>query len=265
MQSLSSNSSADLAQKDDAPILAKSQKHMQSNLHRLAFSTTSFPYRDPSAPVDSARLLGIRIDICNRDGQFVKPYYLLLKKDASDAKLLQVYRHTIPPFIPLKALERRYLPSSIEDEDSDDPKANSRKQDLPRLVRKVRQHLVSWHLRQEAIELLRDDLDLRSMNKAMGANGEGSSSSDSGESDKDNGRLGIASLAATAVEARFARVEWTDGRVGQIKISDSGQVDRAVIYGEDGREQDVERVLMGGSGRIEDMVQRLEAVERMKT
>jgi len=157
------------------------------------------------------------------------------------------------------------LPSSIEDEDSDDPKANSRKQDLPRLVRKVRQHLVSWHLRQEAIELLRDDLDLRSMNKAMGANGEGSSSSDSGESDKDNGRLGIASLAATAVEARFARVEWTDGRVGQIKISDSGQVDRAVIYGEDGREQDVERVLMGGSGRIEDMVQRLEAVERMKT
>ena len=251
---------SDLSQEDDAPILARSKKHAQSNLHRLAFSTTSFPYRDPADPSDSPRLLGVRIDICSRSGKFEKPYYVLLKRDAEDKKTLRVYRHTIPPFIPLKTLEQRYLPAARQDNDLDEEvPAKVRKQNLPSLVRKVRQHLVSWHLRREAIELLQDQLELTTTSKDAPEESR-AMSVDSHQSER-HGRLGVASLAATAVEARFARIEWTDGRVGQIKIADSGRMEKVVIYGENGREQDTERVLLGGGRRIDNLSTRLEALD----
>ena len=194
--------------KDESSIVSSSQKHAQLNIHRLTFSTTAFPFVDPS-PIDPAKLLGIRIDICRRDGKFDKPYYVLLKR--SDG--LRVYRHTIPVFISIRELEDQYLPSNIH-----------------LFVRKLRQELNSWIARCDAIELLQE-----------------------------TSIPNIRSVAAVSQEARYVRLEWNDGRIGRIKLSNKGLIERAVVYGLEGRAMKTEKTLADGNQSIEGLVQTLES------
>ncbi|RAL12194.1 uncharacterized protein BO97DRAFT_368845 [Aspergillus homomorphus CBS 101889] len=109
---------------DLSPLLHSSSLHSNLNHHRIAFSTTAFPFTDPSPTAEAKNLLGLRIDICARDGTYTKPYYILLRKvrrDTADGKgkgkvkgeqqrLLYVHRHTIPAVVDVSALERVYLP-----------------------------------------------------------------------------------------------------------------------------------------------------------
>ena len=70
------------------------------------------------------------------------------------------------------------------------------------------------------------------------------------------------SVAATAVEARFIRIVWANGRLARVKVSDKGLVERAIVFGEvsgeDRRIKVAENVLVGdGSVRIEELAERL--------
>lgn len=148
-----------------------------TNVYRLAFGVTTFPFTDPS-PNSTARfygrLLGIRFDQCSRDGKFQAPYYILLRRIQADRDEWQIHRHTIPAFISLDVLEQEYLllrdgednagtlkTRDFEDESIHSDTGGSRtRQDLQGFARKVRYELTSWKLRLEAIDYLRKQLNL---------------------------------------------------------------------------------------------------------
>ncbi|PGH12637.1 hypothetical protein AJ79_04135 [Helicocarpus griseus UAMH5409] len=243
---------------DIDPVILNSGKHAQTNHHRIAFSTTSFPFKDPSPHTKSPNLLGIRIDICTRRGSFAKPYYLLLKRVGPEQKLLQVHRHTIPIFIPLKQLEQRYLAVPREENGIDPATAKpwkTPKQDLRKLVRELRRELVAWHLRRDALGWLQEELGV-SENKDEADGTQFLSYNLSGDEAPRND-LGIISVTATALETRYIRFEWRDGRVGRIKLSNRGLIERAIIIAEEGRDKITENLLISGDGRIEGAIERL--------
>ncbi|KAI3115453.1 hypothetical protein CBS147333_953 [Penicillium roqueforti] len=254
-----------------SPLVHAAGAHTSSNHHRIAFGATAFPFKDPSATASAKPLLGVRIDVCTRNGRFAKPYYILLKQERGRAgpesgpKMLKVHRHTVPGFISMSKLEGVYLPrpgvmrdngdadggSSGGDEDEDaEPvklgKKSGRRQDLRGFVRELRRELVAWHMRVDAVEFLRQKLGL------VGEDG-GSLPFDVSP-DRDTG---IVSLAAVAAEARYVRVEWVDGRVGRFKLSNAGVVERAVVIGDEGRDKKVEDAMTGGGGRVETVLDRL--------
>jgi central kinetochore subunit Mal2/MCM21 len=203
-------------------------------------------------------LFGIRIDICARGGKFVKPYYLLLKRVGENKKFLQVYRHTIPIFIPLSQLEERYLPAAQGDNEGGDnlKSRKPKRQDLRRLVQELRRELVAYHLRCDSLAWLREELRILEDSELDGDNAATGTRDGSQQSPN---QFGIISVAATSLETRYIRLEWQDGRVGRIKLSNRGIVERAIVIGDDGRDKSMENVLSGGNGRIEDLIQRLRA------
>jgi central kinetochore subunit Mal2/MCM21 len=254
-----------------SPLVHAAGAHTSSNHHRIAFGATAFPFEDPSPTASAATLLGLRIDVCARNGRFTKPYYVLLRQETSrtasgSAKALMVHRHTVPSFISLAKLERVYLPrpgvshgngdregSTDEDSEAADPakpwKKSSRaarKQDVRGFVRELRRELVAWHMRTDAVEFLREKLGL------VDESGEPQPFDISPDRD-----TGIVSLAAAALEARYVRLEWADGRVGRFKLSNAGVVERAVVIGDEGRDKKTEDAMTGGGGRVETVLDRL--------
>lgn len=249
-----------------SPLAQAAGQHSRANHYRIAFGTTAFPFQDPSATAGADNLLGVRIDVCARNGRFAKPYYVLLRRRrgrGANVSLFQVHRHTIPAFISLSKLESVYLPvprsmrkvqTDEEENDSDDAEAGEMlkaqkmrragNQDLRGFVRELRRELVAWHLRCDAVDLLREKLGL--------SDADGASSSSERETS-----TGIVSLAPAAVETRYIRLEWEDGRVGRFKLSNTGVVERAVVIGDEGRDQRTEEAMTGGDGRVETLLERL--------
>ncbi|RMJ24225.1 hypothetical protein PHISP_04901 [Aspergillus sp. HF37] len=255
--------------KDISPLVDAAGKHAATNFHRIGFSTTAFPFKDPSpnpsqGSAGNANLLGVRVDVCGRDGRYAQPYYVLLKKVAGKEKekRVRVHRHTIPAFISLDKLERVYLPcpglsmDTAEDGDGDDAammkpwkeKGRRRKQDLRGFVREVRRELVAWQMRRDALDFLKERLGLEgSVGDTTVQQGEGRLADS----------LGIASLSSTALDARYFRLQWEDGRLGLLRVSNAGTVDRAVVMGDAGRNKGLELALTGGDGRVESLLDRL--------
>lgn len=241
-----------------SPLVESAGKHAATNYHRIGFSATTFPFKDPDPnpdPGSSSNLLGVRIDVCGRDGRYAQPYYLLLKKIAGKEKRVRVHRHTIPAFISLEKLEGLYLPcpgppgAIEEDEAMMKPwkKGRRRKPDLRRFVREVRRELVAWHLRRDVLDLLRERLGLASDPDDEAQDGEGRLADS----------LGIASLSSAAQDARYFRLQWKDGSLGLLKISNAGVVDRAVVMDDAGRNKGLELTLTGGDGKVESLLDRL--------
>lgn len=235
-------------------------KHRDTNYHRLAFSTTLFPWKDPNPYNESPNLLGLRIDVCERNGTFAKPYYVLLQREKEQSTSapgqrsslsFSIYRHTIPPFIPMDKLAHRYLTQAratrrqgaVDDDEIETGKikAKTRKQDLNGFVRHLRKELAAWYARRDSISWLQEQLGVTGMP----------------EKDQRTNPARLVSLTATSLESRYVRLEWTDGRVGRFKISNSGLVERAVVIGEKGRDKPTELILMGGDRRVESLVNRL--------
>ena len=103
----------------------------------------------------------------------------------------------------------------------------------------------SWYTRTDAVDILREGLGLITSQK---------------EENPENS-LGIVSLSATSLEARYVRLEWENGRVGQFKLTDYGTVERAVILGNDNRrDKATENALTGGDGRVEGVLDRLRSL-----
>ena len=291
-----------------SPLVESAGRHAELNHYRIAFGATAFPFRDP-APIPSEEsekknpppppLLGVRIDVSTRRGQFVKPYYILLKQerikrpaasgeeaanDDDDSGIdfetrLRIHRHTIPAFISTEKLAALYLPfpasssalvespnnnndgnaseSSLKPWKKSATTAGTRRQDLKTLVRTLRRELSSWHIRVDAVDMLRQSLGFGEKEGLEHGIDEEQSADSSVQNGSKNG-LGIVSLSATSLEARYVRLEWENGRVGQFKLTNSGTVERAVIIGIDNRRDKVtENALTGGDARVEGVLDRL--------
>lgn len=255
--------------------LADLQQQSRSNAHRLAFGVTSFPFTDPSPELQAKNpLLGIRIDICNRLGKFDSPYYIFCIRASDTGQELRVHRHTTPALVPLQQYEELYLPlkSSVLPEDegyggsqdsrpSNDDLENgtgTKKQDLHGFVARVRHDLVSWRLRQDAVELLKEDLDLpSSASKEKPSERDDNSNekttdpdtstieNDDNDAADPTGKFNITSLSTQGVDARQIRILWSDESLGRVRIADDGKIERArVIDINNNRAKETERILM---------------------
>ncbi|PWY92845.1 hypothetical protein BO70DRAFT_376437 [Aspergillus heteromorphus CBS 117.55] len=269
-----------------SPLLQSSSAHARTNHHRIGFSTTTFPFKDPSPTADTPNLLGVRIDIGLRDGTYTKPYYILLRTGTNreGKKEVSVHRHTVPAVVDVGGLERGYLPRSkvptttVDGEEVEAEaeaqlkpwKYKPKKQDLKGFVREVRKQLVVWHLRCDAVRYLREKLGV--VRRGVDDDAAGFEEDEEGGWERDilgaaagvgeetriaKNDLGIVSLGPTALEAVYVRLEWEDGRVGRFKISSTGVVERAVVLGDNGRDKEMEDVITGGDGRVETLFDRL--------
>lgn len=168
----------------------------------------------------------------------------------------------------MERLERLYLPTpeSSQTEGTEEQREEevlkpwkkkrntNRKPDLHAFVRMLRRELVAWQMRRDAVGFLREKLGVRS--------DDSSSEQDVFSNEKEEGWLpinsmGLVSLSPTALEARYVRLEWEDGRVGRFKVSNTGIVERAVVIGDRGRDKLLEAAMTGGDGRVETMLDRL--------
>ena len=270
----------------DNPLISSTRQHNEGNVHRVALGVTSFPFQDPSPELQSRNpLLGIRFDIVNRTGKFDNPYYLFCVRAGDDSRELRIHRHTIPALVPLQEYERTYLPLQDEGYGSEesilgsDGDAVGRKQDLHGLVAKVRRDLVSWRLRQDAIDLVRENLEIPIARNATDSRNENEinenqdSGSDNPSSDVDVGvgvdepepvgKHGVTEISALGVDAYQVRIVWSDGRVGRIQISDDAKIAKARVIGLDGgRLAELERVLTEGNATIYELDDKLEKIHR---
>lgn len=182
----------------------------------------------------------------------------------------------------MQRLERLYLPVPASDagqtgqEEEDEElnlkpwkrkqkkSNNNRKQDLHAFARALRRELVAWQLRRGAIGLLREKLGVPAQNQYETDANDTASASNRNIFSEEQGdgwlpinSMGLVSLAPTALEARYVRLEWEDGRAGRFKMSNTGIVERAVVIGDRGRDKVLESAMTGGDGRVESVLDRL--------
>ncbi|KAK4181782.1 Cenp-O kinetochore centromere component-domain-containing protein [Triangularia setosa] len=224
--------------------------HLQQTLYRICATLTLFRARDPDPnAVDSGSILGLRIEVVSR-GKFLRPYYVLFNRPwtpssfssslpPAQKKWLRVHRHTVPACIPLAGLAARYLPAPDKDK-------KGRKQDLGKFARGVRREVVRYHARLGTVADLRKAAGLG----RRGGNGNG------------NG-IGLVDISPADAEVRHISVEWEDGRTGRLVIGDDGEVLKVVVVGENGRDREGAKDLLGGLGcqpgtvKVEEVVKRL--------
>jgi central kinetochore subunit Mal2/MCM21 len=192
---------------------------------------------------------------------------------------LRIHRHTIPASVPVQEYEKQYLPLSDEGYGSENSVSSSgwgsRRQDLHGLVDRIRHDLVAWKLRQDAIESIREQLGLptkKPHDQLPGSHTDASNMEHQPEEERDEhvsipdveapiGKFGVREFEATGVDARQVRILWSDDRLGRIKISDTGRIDKAAVFGREGHIRDTERVLTEGDATVFDLFDRLQEVE----
>ncbi|KAI1876058.1 uncharacterized protein JN550_001554 [Neoarthrinium moseri] len=221
-------------------LLAQSEKqtaHKQQGLYRACASITALKILDPDPnAVDGGNVLGLRFEVMSRS-RFIRPYYVMLNRPYPNSRHLRVHRHTVPPCIPLSGLAARYLPAPKASDDE----AAARSQDLSHFARALRRELVRYQNRIATIGDLRKAAGLGS-SKGKGKQLEAP----------------ISEISAADAEAKQIRVEWEDGRTGRLVMDDDGKLVKMVAQGENGRDREAVRQLLGGSIRIDDLVRRLD-------
>lgn len=87
--------------------LEEQEEFDNENLSRFT-GTTAFRVKNHSG------LLGVRIEHFSEDtGTFEAPFYLILKR-LPDEKHFEVFKHTIPSYVPLRSLEKQYLKGRVD-------------------------------------------------------------------------------------------------------------------------------------------------------
>ncbi|KAL2269497.1 hypothetical protein VTJ83DRAFT_1681 [Remersonia thermophila] len=252
--------------------------HNQECLYRACATVTTFRARDPDPrAVDGGAILGLRIDVVSRS-KFLRPYYVFFNRPYSGAyagRYLRVHRHTLPPCIPLAGLAARHLPAPPK-EDAAGP---AKQQDLARFAHALRREVVRYHHRLGVVADLRKAAGLaarrRGRRRRKDAKGEddGHDDDDNDDGDDDVGEEDVedhdkAPAALTQLidispadaEAKQLTLEWADGRVGRLVMDDDGEIVNLVVLGENGRDREAGRDLLGRATRVEDVVRRLAAL-----
>jgi central kinetochore subunit Mal2/MCM21 len=242
-------------------VLDRYTYHNSQSIHRLVFGVTAFPFVDPSPDTSNVPLIGIKFDICKRNGQFDSPYYVLCKRVHDEGSEVRVHRHTIPALIPIAKYEEKYLPLPDEGYGSADSVLETTgRQDLEAFVTAVKGDLVAWHLRQQSIDLVREKLGITAR-QSHAEDGDKEQNSDTAST---AGLYGVRFVEPVAVDSHYARIVWTDDTVGRVKIGHDGSIQRAVVIGTiDGQEQrraKEERILVADNSRIDTLVDRLKDV-----
>lgn len=200
-------------------------------MYSSVLGVTSFPLRDTRAGApDGGRVLVVRFAGGGRNS-----FLFLVRQDAR----WKIKAHTLPPWCGISV--GRTIPSrkggdeeTVEEEDEDgtldEPTSQRRAkiQHLQHLIRDVRNRLLSFHKRKTAISHLANQLR---------------------ES---------ASVRITDGEARGLRMKWEDGRLVRLRIANDGGLEKVLCEGFEGREREVERVIVGEEG-IEGVGERLRA------
>jgi central kinetochore subunit Mal2/MCM21 len=220
-------------------LLAQADKHAahkQQCLYRACASITALKIRDPDPnAVDDGNVLGLRFEVMSRS-RFNRPYYVMLNRPYPGSRHLRVHRHTVPPCIPLAGLAARHLPSPK----SSAGKVRQQEQDIPRFAHALRRELVRYHNRLATVG------DLR---KAAGLGG--------GKGKGKQADVALSDISVSDAQAKQVGLEWEDGRTGRLVMDDDGNIVKVVAQGENGRDRQAVRELLGGSVRIEELVHRL--------
>jgi central kinetochore subunit Mal2/MCM21 len=116
-----------------------------------------------------------------------------------------------------------------------------KRQDLARFARAVRREVVRYHHRLGVVA------DLR---KAAGVG------RDTGA---EFGENRLVDITAADSEVKQLTLEWADGRTGRLVMGDDGEIVKLVVLGENGRDREAARGLLGGAATAEDVVRRLAA------
>ncbi|PSN70526.1 hypothetical protein BS50DRAFT_315958 [Corynespora cassiicola Philippines] len=228
------------------------------NAHRACAGLTAFKVQDPDPnAVDAGRVLGVRVDV-PVPGGFAETYYVLLNRGEGGG--LRVHRHTVPACVALGLLVQRWLGGG---------EGKGGEQDLVRFGKALRRELVGWHLRKEVVRKLREEAGLK--------DGDGDQKEEEGhsvgvvlnafvsddedeendeEAERRSGPVRIIDIEAD-MGVREVKVSWSNGRVGIMKVTKDGEIDRVVVRDQHGSR---DMALSGKAiGRIEGLVQRLKS------
>jgi central kinetochore subunit Mal2/MCM21 len=244
-------------------VLDQHTQHNKESTHRLVFGVTAFPFIDPSPDTSNVPLIGIKFDVCQRNGEFDPPYYVLCKRVHDEGSEVRVHRHTIPALVPIAKYEEKYLPPPDEGYGSEDSVLGTNgRQDLEAFVKAVRGDLIAWRLRQQSIDLAREKIGIA----ARQSHDEDSDREQNSNLLSTTGLYGVSSIEPVAVDAHYARIVWTDGRVGRVSIGHDGSIQRAVVIGtvdgeEDQRREKDERILVADNSRVATLVERLKEID----
>lgn len=220
--------------------LARDHEHTSvENLHRTLAGITAFRVQDPDPnAVDEGRVLGVRIDVFSPDERaFQTPYYVLLNRPDGEGRELRVHKHTIPAFVPLQTLVRRYLP--LREEDASEKQGSE--QDLSKFVRALRKELVAHHKRLDAFQKLK-----REMGK----------------------RHGVEEVTMLDVSGKEVEIVFVSKIVARLRIATSGKIEKVAVGPSQAVDEvpenamksyrEIKKVIEGGDGRIDSLLVRLQ-------
>ncbi|KAF2799214.1 hypothetical protein K505DRAFT_321295 [Melanomma pulvis-pyrius CBS 109.77] len=245
-------------------LVAAQQQRIVENVYRACAGVTAYKVKDPDPhAVDNGSILGVRIEVAIR-GRFIDTYHVLFNRPNSRHKLmLKIYKHTIPPCIPLQALRNKWLPATEKDA------SDMAEQKLVSFGKGLRKELVAWHLRTEAVEKLRVAAGLRDRNAGeatekrkptIGKVLNAFVSDDEDEEEEDvptqrrDGPVKITEIEAD-MGVREITITWSNGQTGVLSVTKDGRIDKAVVFTAHGvRVSELGRKALG---RIEGLVQRL--------
>lgn len=123
------------------------------------------------------------------------------------------------------------------------PGQQRKKQDLAKFARALRREVVRYHHRLGVIA------DLR---KAAGLTGK----KNGGEEGEEREQR-LVDISPADAEAKQLTIEWADGRTGRLVMGDDGEIVKLVVVGENGRDREAGRDLLGGAVMVEEVVRRL--------
>ncbi|KAL6712402.1 hypothetical protein ACN47E_000279 [Coniothyrium glycines] len=212
-------------------LITTQQTRNLTNIYRACAGVTAYKVVDPDPnALNNGNVLGISIDVSLR-GKFIETYHVLLHargQDNAGNKVLRVHKHTIPPCIPLQQLEQKWLPGLLEKE--------GREQDLVRFGRALRKELVSWHLRVQAVDEMREEakVEKKEEGAVMTAGAvlnafvsDDEATSDTADEEEASGAHPILDIEAdTAV--RQITIHWSDGKNAIMSVTKDGRVEKAV-------------------------------------
>jgi len=170
----------------------------------------------------------------------------------------------VPPCIPLPGLAGRYLPPPPKagqggggDGENDDEQG--KRQDLARFARALRREVVRYHHRLGVVADLRKAAAL-GREKDIKAEAGGDEEEDGEESRLERQQNRLVDITPADAEAKQLTIEWADGRTGRLAMGDDGEIVKLVVLGDNGRDREAGRDLLGGAVRVEDVVRRLVAL-----